>query len=96
MDKVVRDGILSKRNEYYWKQDRRFVLYQSGRVLYFEPKTNEMRGHLQLTARCHCERVSPKQFNLIVPGRTFNLYAAQEKALDGWLQDINAVLQLLN
>jgi len=34
--KIVREGILLKRNEWYWKQERLFVLHADGSMKYFD------------------------------------------------------------
>jgi len=35
-NKIVREGILLKRNEWYWKQERLFVLHANGSIKYFD------------------------------------------------------------
>lgn len=38
---VVREGVLSKRNEWYWKQERLFVLQWDGQMKYFDMDINQ-------------------------------------------------------
>ena len=35
-DNIVREGILLKRNEWYWKQERHFVLHANGDLKYYK------------------------------------------------------------
>jgi hypothetical protein len=40
IDPIVREGVLEKRNEWYWKQQRHFVLYLNGEVKYFKDEAD--------------------------------------------------------
>ena len=94
-DRIVREGHLKKKNEWYIKQERRFVLYKSGKIEYFEPKKNEKRGSFQLTYNCEVHRVTANQFDVSVPGRVYNLYSVLDhEPVEGWVQDLNSIIRL--
>ena len=46
-DNIIRVGVLQKRNEWFVKQDRFFVLYTNGEMRYYNKEQH--RGTIRLT-----------------------------------------------
>lgn len=54
---------MQKRNEWYWKQDRLFVLLKSGEMKYYDMDMTQ-KGTIQLNKHCYCVN-KDKGFELV-------------------------------
>ena len=105
--KPVIIGHLLKSSRYSVKQERMFVLFNSGRLLYYTQQ--QQSDELELIPGVHAEKLSPKKFLLKTKTREFKLtqienpsdkkHSREEKnyscMVDHWVDAINGVVDLL-
>lgn len=95
-DNVVFQGMMKKRNEWYMKQERFFVLTKDGVIKYFKDKTL-LRGSIILCKESKCIRTSKYSMELQIPSRTYYLFESdfEPHSLDKWIAEINKVIKTL-
>ena len=86
IDPVVREGVLQKRNEWYWKQERHFVLYLNGEVKYFQNEADQ-KGTIVMNKNTKINRTSKTSFEITLDKRTYYLFA-EEIQVDLWIHDL--------
>ena len=83
-----------KRNEWYWKQERLFVLTLDGTIKYFDIDIVQ-KGEINMNKQTRCVRDSDKHFELINGDRTYYLFSEKAGVVDQWITDINKVVAAL-
>lgn len=87
---IVREGILQKRNVWFWKQDRHFILHKNGLLSYYSDGT--AKGMILLNKYSKVDIIQEGQFDLTVrEGRVYHLFC-KPQAVKQWVQDIRAVV----
>ena len=83
-----------KRNKWYWKQDRLFILSQDGQLKYFDLDA-EQKGTILLTKETRILKKKAAHFEIINPERTWYLYSEDkqpEPIIDAWVAALTSVI----
>lgn len=92
-DKVLRRGTLKKQKRFYFYDKRNIVLFDTPRIDYFIPDTEEKRGTIPLTKECKAELVSNNQFFLKTPNRTYFFMCKDRYDISPWVKSINDAIE---
>ncbi len=90
----MRQGELKKRNEYLMKQVRLFILARDGTIKYYKNKTLH-RGTVILDGSSKLVKTSKNSFEIVTASRTWYLYEVESNTTDGWMRDIQQVIDSL-
>ena len=90
----IRDGEMKKRNEFYWKQVRRFVLYPDGNIKYYKNKTIQ-RGNIFLDGKTRVVKTGRNSMEIQQAARTYYLFDSGKSDIDGWITDLKRVIATL-
>jgi hypothetical protein len=89
-DGILREGILLKRNEWYWKQERHFVLHTNGELKYY--KDGNQRGTIMLNAQTRLQIESRSHLELHNAGRVYHLFCKKPDLMAAWIDDMRSVI----
>ncbi len=94
-EKIVKIGELKKKSPWLFYDKRKIILYNTGRLDYFDPKINVLKGSIKLTKECKADLISKVSFNLITPIRTFHFLCKTKYDITPWVTAINEVIKSL-
>jgi predicted homoserine dehydrogenase-like protein len=90
------EGFLKKRNEFYIKQERYFVLTRDGCIKYYKDKTLQ-RGSFLLDKTTKITNPKKGRLEIVMPRRTFILFNSGSKeetvTVDMWFKSLNKMLE---
>ncbi|CDW87721.1 3-phosphoinositide-dependent protein kinase 1 [Stylonychia lemnae] len=89
--KELKRGLIKKRNQYYMKQVRTFILTTEPKLSYYKDET-EYRGQIPLTRQVYARRSGRDRFEVVTPQRTYFLFECQAGDSDQWIVQINQVI----
>jgi 3-phosphoinositide dependent protein kinase-1 len=92
-EKIVKMGELKKKSPWLFYDKRKIILYNTGRVDYFDPKTNILKGSITLTKECRAEFINKTSFNLITSNRTYYFLCKSKFDITPWVTEINEVIK---
>ena len=78
--------MLQKRNEWYWKQDRRFLLQNDGQIKYYDEE--EQKGTVIMDKNARCIRTGKLSFEIQIVNRTYFLFGKTITEVEQWIEEI--------
>jgi len=92
-EEFVKLGMISKKRKMSVKK-RILILTSKPRLFYVDPKDNQVKGFIELTAETKVQLVTGKDFEIEVPKRVYKIEDTEKNATD-WVEKLKKVLKLL-
>ena len=89
---ILKEDILEKKSPWFHYNKRKVILYSTPKIDYIDPKTNEIKGTIELNKDCKAEHINMSSFNIITPNRTFKFKVSDNSAYI-WEKIINDAIK---
>ena len=77
---VIKEGILEKKSPWFHYNKRKVILYSTPKINYIDPKTNELKGTIELNKECKAEHIDMSYFILLTPNRKYKFKVSDNSA----------------
>ncbi len=91
-NEILKEGILEKKSPWFHYNTRKVILYSTPKINYIDPKTNKIKGTIELNKECKAVHIDTSIFNLITPKRTFKFKVGDNSAYV-WEKIINDAIK---
>ena len=89
---ILKEGILEKKSPWLHYNKRKVILYSTPKINYIDPKTNEVKGTIELNKECKAEHIDMSIFVLTTPNRKFK-FKVNDNSAYVWEKIINDAIK---